>query len=262
MKKIVAIFLLIAIMTVFASCADNGDGDTPVPLGTNLSNTEPTTAPSTQAGYALTTDPNATVYWGMTTAFIPTEYTTPTYPTVSIPAVTDDKNTTGIIPNISQVTNNGTTNTTNNGGNTGPTNNNNTGPTVSDGIDNTVPDASEVTSSAARQPKVVAISSSSMSNDKTGKFLGNASIEFSSNGWDGTIIAKSGTATVIYGGESFNAPCSVSASFNGQGNYEIVINIASLEIPAGSDGITVKIPAGFIENSAGTLYSMEISRKI
>ena len=261
MKKIVAIFLLLAIMTIFVSCGDKEETENQPTLNTSVQDIEPTTAgPTEPAGIVLTTDPAKMAQWGYVTEFIPTEYTQPTYPTVSVPALTD--NTERPTPQISQVTINpdNTTTTNNNGasGNNGGTTNN-TGPTVSE---ITSPTDETPTSEVQKTPKPISVGSSSISNDRKGEFLDKAILDVSATGWDGSIVANSTNATVSYAGNEYKAPCSVSASLNSQGCYEIVITLSGLEIPAGTDGITVSIPEGFIKNSADTQYSMSFSRRM
>ncbi len=255
MKKIVAIFLLIAMMTVFAACSDDkgADGDQ-TKLNTNVNDIESTTAgPTEPQGIVLTTDPSKMAQWGYVTDFIPTEYTQPTIPTVSVPAISED-----ILrptPNISQATNN-TSNipsvSTPSGGN--PSSGNNSGPTVSE---ITTPTDETPTEPVQRMPKSVS-GTKTTANDRKGEFVEKASIEFSANGWDGGIVSNSANVSVKYAGETFNVPCSVSSALNGD-YYEIVITVSSLKIPAGTGGFTVTIPEGFVKNTLDTQYSMAVS---
>ncbi len=259
MKKIVAIFLLLAITTVFVSCGNKDKEEKQTTLNTNVQSIEPTTAGTTEpAGIVLTTDPAKMAQWGYVTEFIPTEYTEPTYPTVSVPPLTDNVERPPV--NISQVTNNTEIPSSDNGAtNNGGSTTNNAGPTVSE---ITSPTDDAPTDPVQKMPRPISVSSSSISNDKKGVFLENAILDVSASGWDGSIVANSGNATVIYAGNEYKAPCSVSSSLNSQGCYEIVITLSGLEIPAGTDGITVSIPEGFIKNSADTQYSMSFSRRM
>ena len=253
MKKIVAIFLLIAIMTAFVACSNEDKEANPVPLNTNLSNVESTTAaPTEPAGIVLTTDPSKTAQWGYVTEFIPTEYTEPTYPTVSVPAISD--NIERPTPQISQVTNNTDYSSTNpSSGNQGGSSSD-SGPTVSE---ITSPTDETPTSQVQRVPKSIS-GTRTTANDKKGQFLQQASIEFSANGWDGGIISNSANVSVSYAGEVYNVPCSVSSALNGD-YYEIIITVSSLEIPAGTGGFTVTIPEGFVKNTLDTQYSMAVT---
>ena len=261
MKKIVAIFLLLAIMTIFVSCGDKDkdENQTPLNTGVNSSDVETTTEGTTEVeGIVLTTDPAKMAQWGYVTEFIPTEYTQPTYATVSVPTLIDSSERP--TPQISQVTINPDSTTTNNGTTSnGIDSTNVAGPTVSE---ITTPTDDDPVSENQKTPKPISVSSSSISNDRKGEFLETATLDVSSSGWDGSIIANSGNATVIYAGNEYKAPCSVSASLNSQGCYEIVISLSGLEIPAGTEGITVSLPEGFIRNSADTQYSMSFSRRM
>lgn len=253
-KKIAAVFLLIAIVTVFVSCGDGDKDGNQTTLNTNQQNVESTTAGPTEAqGIVLTTDPSKMAYWGVTTGFIPTEYTESTIPTVSVPPISD--NVERPIPQISQVTNN-TDNTPSNNSNTNNSGgtSNNSGPTVSE---ITTPTDETPTEPVQRMPKSVS-GTKTTSNDRKGEFVEKASIEFSANGWDGGIVSNSANVSVNYAGETFNVPCSVSSALNGD-YYEIVITVSSLKIPAGTGGFTVTIPEGFVKNTLDTQYSMAVS---
>jgi len=252
-KKIVAIFLLIAMMTVFVSCTDKDSEGNQPNINTNYQQVESTTAGTTEPqGIALTTDPSKMAQWGYVTDFIPTEYTQPTIPTVSVPAISD--NVDRPIPQISQVTNNtdGTSNngTTNNNGGTS----NNSGPTVSE---ITSPTDETPTEPVQKMPKSIS-GTKTTSNDKKGEFLQQASIEFSASGWEGGIVSNSANITVTYAGDSYNVPCSVSSALHGD-YYEIVITVSSLKIPAGTGGFTITIPEGFVKNTLDTQYSMAVT---
>lgn len=262
MKKIVAIFLLIAIMTVFVSCGDGDKDGNQTTLNTNVQNVESTTGSTEPQGIVLTTDPTKMAQWGYATEFIPTEYTEPTIPTVSVPAISGSQIERPSV-NISQATvNPENTTTTNNGGSTnngGASSGNNSGPTVSE---ITTPTEETPTTQLQRVPKPVSGRGSSISNDRNDKYLEKAYINFSSSGWDGGIVAVSGNATVTYAGSDYKAPCSVSTAVDRNGDYEIVITLTGLEIPAGTTGFTISFPEGFIKNPADTQYSMAFSTRV
>ena len=249
-KKIAAIFLLIAIMTVFVSCSDGDKDGNQTTLNTNQQNVESTTAGPTEAqGIVLTTDPSKMAYWGVTTGFIPTEYTESTIPTVSVPPISD--NVERPIPQISQVTNN----TDNTPSNNGSTNNsggtsNNSGPTVSE---ITTPTEETPTEPVQRMPKSISGGTKSVTPD--GK---TAILDVPVSNWDGGIVSNSGKVSVSYLGDTYTVPCSVSATPNGD-VYEVIITITSLKIPEGSTGFIVTIPEGFIKNTFDTQYSMAAS---
>lgn len=264
MKKIVAIFLLIAITTVFVSCGKGDNDGNQTTLNTNINNIEPTTEGTTEPqGIVLTTDPTKMAQWGYATEFIPTEYTEPTIPTVSVPLISESQLERPTV-NISQATVN-TSNTTtnngavNNGGANGGSSGNNSGPTVSE---ITSPTEETPTTQLQREPRPISGCGSSISNDRNGRYLDKATVNFRSSGWDGGIVANSGTATVVYAGSDSKVPCSVSASIDSNGYYEIVVTLTGLEIPADTTGFTISFPEGFIKNPADTQYSMAFSTRV
>lgn len=261
MKKIVAIFLLIAITTVFVSCGDGDKDGNQTTLNTNINNVESTTEGTTEPqGIALTTDPTKMAQWGYATEFIPTEYTEPTIPTVSVPAISESQLERPSV-NISQVTIDPNNTTTNNGSvtNNGSSSGNNSGPTVSE---ITSPTEETPTTQLQRMPRPISGRGSSIKNDRNGKYLENACVNFSSSGWDGGIVAASGNATVTYAGSDYKAPCKVSTSIDINGDYEIVVTLTGLEIPADTTGFTISFPEGFIKNPADTQYSMAFSTRV
>ena len=159
MKKIVAIFLLIAITTVFVSCGKGDNDGNQTTLNTNINNIEPTTEGTTEPqGIVLTTDPTKMAQWGYATEFIPTEYTEPTIPTVSVPLISESQLERPSV-NISQATVNASNTTTNNGavnngGNSGSNSGSNSGPTVSEV---TSPTEETPTESVQRMPRTISI---------------------------------------------------------------------------------------------------------
>lgn len=245
MKKIVTVFLLFAIMTVFVSCGkdDNGDNTTLPPYtGTNATTSqradESTTADKAVNGYILTTDPNMTVSWGITTAFQPTLPTSLPSSTgvINIPSITDNQNSSPYNPSMSQVstTERPTEQTTGA-----------QGPTVVDAPDNTtkpvVPEE-ETTEAVTKQEKVVAFGSKSVSPDYKKIY-----IDFNANGWDGAIATRSTKVSVKYGSKTENAPCTIKSG-------EIVIDTSGLELVSGMT-VTVTIPEGAVSTSSGSQYS-------
>ncbi|MBR3816033.1 MAG: hypothetical protein IKJ27_04855 [Clostridia bacterium] len=263
MKKIVAVFLILTMLTVFVSCGDNGDEQSDPTLNTNMGSPdiESTTAADTAvSGYVLTTDPNQTAPGGFTTDYVPTAYN-PSDPSsgIVIPSLTDENSTTPI-PSMSQVTIPSTQPTSNNGNN--GSSDNQTGPTVVDAPDNTTkpsdPQEQDSTTEGGNDessPKPKSVSSSSVSKLSNGDIT----IDISASGWDSAIVANKGTATVTYGSNTESASCSVSATVEG-GNYVITVYTSKLEIYSGAT-VKVTIPEGLIKTASGTQYNRAFTSK-
>lgn len=249
MKKIAAIFLLFAIMTVFVSCGKNQKEDETTLsayLGTSATTSqkseESTTAESKPNGYILTTDPNLTVSWGLTTAFQTTLPTSVPLSTTPVPSITDNLNSTAINPNMSQVS---TTEKPSQTVTTGQQ-----GPTVVDAPDNTTkpakPEEEETTEAVTKEEKIVAVGAKSFSGDYK-----SLTIDFNANGWDGAIATRSTKVTVSYGSKTEKAPCTIKSG-------EITIDASGLEITSGAT-VTVNIPEGAITTSSGSQYNRAFS---
>ena len=270
MKKIVAIFLLIAITTVFVSCGKGDNDGNQTTLNTNINNIESTTAaPTEPQGIVLTTDPTKMAQWGYATEFIPTEYTQPTMPTVptvSVPPISESQLERPSV-NISQATVSPENTTTNGGATTGSgssSNNggtssgNNSGPTV---MDNSPPTEENTTTQPQKVGRPVTGDENDTAPDRNGEYLVSAALMFSPGGWEGGIISTTGDCSVTYAGDSRRVPCSVSNSLDLNGDYVIVVDLSNLKIPVGSV-FTVTIEEGFIRNAENTQYSLEFTRTV
>lgn len=248
MKKIAVVFLLFTVLTVFVSCGKGGDGDSTTLspyTGTNATtaqnNDASTTAGVSANGYILTTDPNMTVSWGITTGFSTTALTTSENTTSQVPSISDI-NSTAINPSMSQVstTEKPVTQTTGSAG-----------PTVVDAPDNTTKPSKtepeeENTEAATKQEKVVSFGSKSIDPDFKKVY-----IDFNANGWDGAIATRSTKVSVKYGSKSENAPCTIKSG-------EIIVDVSGLELTSGMT-ITVSFPEGVIETTSGSQYSRATS---
>lgn len=261
MKKIVAVFLVLAMVTVFVSCGDKDKNSDDPTINTNVGapNIESTTAADTGvSGYVLTTDPNQTVPGGFTTDYVPTAPNQATTPSsgIIIPSISDEHSTTPI-PSISQVTIPSTQPTT------PTTNNNQTGPTVVDAPDNTTKPSdpqeqdSTTENSGNGESKPVAKPVSSSSASKLSN--GDITVDISASGWDSAIVSNKGTATVSYGSNTESAACSVSANVEG-GNYVITVYTSKLEIYSGAT-VKITIPEGLIKTASGTQYNKAFTSK-
>lgn len=267
MKKIVAVFLALAMLTVFVSCGDSDNNQDDPTINTNVGvpNVESTTAADTGvSGYVLTTDPNQTVPSGFMVDYVPTSFNQTVDPSsgLIIPSLTDEHSTTPI-PSMSQVTIPSTQPTSNNGNNG---NNTQTGPTVVDAPDNTTkpsdPQEQDATTennsgegSGEGKPVAKPVSSSSASKLSNGDIT----VDISASGWDSAIISNKGTATVSYGSNTESAACSVSATVEG-GNYVITVYTSKLEIYSGAT-VKITIPEGLIKTASGTQYNKAFTSK-
>lgn len=260
MKKIVAVFLVLAMLTVFVSCGDKDKDSADPTLNTSLGtpNIESTTAADTGvSGYVLTTNPEHTAPSGFITDYVPTSFNQTVDPSsgIIIPSLTDVYSTTPI-PSMSQVTIPSTQPSS--GSNTQVT-----GPTVVDAPDNTTKPSdvqeqdstTEDSGNNENKPVAKAVSSSSASKLSNGDIT----VDISASGWDSAIVSNKGTATVSYGSNTESASCSVSANVEG-GNYVITVYTSKLDIYSGAT-VKITIPEGLIKTASGTQYNKAFTSK-
>ncbi len=250
MRKVLAVFLLLAVICSFAAC-DNGDSDvttTGVPSTTEAADTTETT----KLSYVLTTNPGKTVPNVPTTEFMTTD-------SVSVPSAGD-------------VTGQGTSVTVMNPGDpskptvtignapstsvatpstTVPSNTTNPGAAGTTAPGTTTTKPSGTTTTSATKKKVSFPYAGVCSSDPSSQSI---IIEVSSDGL-GDIRANSGKVNVTVDGESIGSvPCKITAKKNADGRQEVVVDLSGKGVVVGSS-VSCVIPEGFLVSSDGSKYS-------
>ena len=255
MKKITAIFMLLAVLVLFVSC-DNDDNPTTTlpPLNTGYVSTDPSTQPSDTTvattvqsmTYVLTTSPDKTVPWSETTRFDIASVSVPTTTGSYLPTGTIDVNTTvGNIDrpsvNTSQLPSESTT---------GSSLTVSTESTTSS-IITTKPKTTKATTSVNSTPTQLVINDTSY-NSSTGI----VTLAVSSDGWMSGFAAKSQNIKIIVDGEELQTtiPCNVTTKTNADGCPIITLDLSSQSLRSGSN-VTFTIPTGLVVTKTGTQYN-------
>ena len=257
MKKITAVFMILAVLVLFVSCDnDNGPETTLPPLNTGYVSTDPnelptdsTSATDTTAApvveshtYVLTTSPDKTVPWSETTRFDPGTVIIPSTTGSSLPAVVP---TAGQIDkpsvNTSALPSEGTT---------GSSLENTTASTTQSVI-TTKPKTTKATTAVNSTPTQLVINDTSY-NSSTGV----VTLAVSNYGWMSDFAAKSQNIKIIVDGEELatTVPCNVTSKINADGCPIITIDLSSQSLRSGSN-VTFTIPAGLVVTKAGTQYN-------
>lgn len=250
MRKIAAVFLMLALITaVFVSCnKDKGDETTtPILTGATISSTptatvDPvTTTQSANPTYILTTSPDKTVPWGETTRYDATTAPT-TQPSTIIINIPSDFNTDPVSPSYSQAPT------------TVPTTPKPTQPTT------TKPTTTKPTTTqpVVKKPVNVDANGNVGYHDEDGIIT----IAIDSSNWTSELVSKTEYLPISLNGSSTgkSVKCSLNGSLVGD-TYEILVDVSSLGITSGT---TVNIPfhAGFMETKTGTQYSNEFELNV
>lgn len=261
MKKITAIFLVLAVLALFASC-DNDDNTTtaPPPIQTGYmptestadvnSTTEPVGTSATGVGvtYILTTSADKTVPWSETTRFDVNSVVVPTTTGSYLPTGTPDVNLTGgDIQRPSVNTSQLSTQSTTGSYLEDPTSQSSTaGSTLT-----TKEKTTKATTAANKTPTQLVINDTSY-NSSTSL----VTLAVSSDGWMGAFVAKSQNITIIVDGEEIQTtvPCNVTSKTNADGCQIITIDLSSQSLNSGSN-VTFTIPAGLVQTKTGTQYN-------
>ena len=268
MKKITAIFLILAMLALFASCGDDKNPTTTLPtivtgyvpsdastvpssdntLAPTESTAEVTTASSVGLTFVLTTSADKTVPWSETTRF--------DHNTVSIPTTTGSYLPTGSAPdvnptagdiqkpsvNTSQITTQQST--TADPFPSGAT-------STTSGTVTTKEKTTKATTAANMTPTQLVINDTSYN---SGTSL--VTLAVSTDGWMSAFATKSQNITIIVDGEQIatTVPCNVTSKTNADGCQLITIDLSSQSLNSGSN-VTFTIPAGLVQTKAGTQYN-------
>lgn len=240
MRKILAVFLLITLVVIFASCDKNKEDPTTT-LNTNLSasTTNSTTASTTAESptYILTTSPDKTAPWSETTRF---EISTTVEPLTdnygNIVFTTGDVSRPDVITSV--IPTSATT--------TVPVPVTTTVPSTTKATTTTKP----TTTAAEKKPVDVSIYMDSVSSSEE------IILDIDSSNWSGDLKANSQNIVVKVDGTALDSkvPCKVTSGKNGDGRQEIIIDLSDQGI---SEGATVSftIPESFLVTKNGTQYN-------
>lgn len=251
MRKIVAVFVLLAIITVlFSACIGNDEPSTTAPIITgNVSTTQPTTTEPQPVSYILTTSPDKTVPWAETTHF-------------DLAAVTTNYNiivpTGSVLPPDVNVSTISTTAST-----LPPSTNTNpsipTGATLPTAPTTTKPTTTKPTTTAAEKFSTPLLVDSEAYDSNSGKLY----LSISPSSWSSDIKANSTNITIridgVAAGET--VPCSVTAGKNADGMQEIIIDLSGQAVSSGST-ISYTIPESFLVSKSGTQFNSAYSSSV
>ena len=252
MRKIVAIFLVLAAVTVlFTACIGDDKPTTNPPIVTgDVSTTQPSTTQPQAMSYILTTSPDKTVPWVETTQF-------------DLAAVTTDYNiivpTDPIIPPDINV------------------------PTTGSSLPITVPTQPTQAPTAVtmptnpNQPATTKPTTTKPKPTETEKFStpivldseaydsnsGKLYLAVSPASWSSDI--KANTTSISIRIDGVTAPdkvsCSVTAGKNADGMQEIIIDLSGQSVTTGST-ISYTIPEGFLVSKSGTQFNSAYSSSV
>ncbi len=244
MRKIAAIFIVLAlIMTVAVACGNDGDDTTTLPIGTQYA---PTSQSATNTNvqndsglsYVLTTQAERTVPWAETTRFeiTPATETTVNAFTPSTNNATTDYN---IYVNMEEITR----------------------PQVN---------TSNATTAAKTTSAATTKAESEVSDDSTPvQLLVNSTaygggiiyVEVEPSNWSSGFVSASKSIPIKVNGDSAGSvTCKVPSSKTGD-NYEIKIDLSSIDVPEGAT-VEFTIPTGIVKSKSGTQHNLSYSSSV
>lgn len=242
MRKVVAIFLLLAIVTVFVSCKKDPDVVEST-IGTNapvVTTGELTTAKPEPLTYILTTNPEKKVVMIETTRFeINTTISTleNNYNDITFNGGSVEKPNvnTSVLPSVPMPS---TTKPTT----TKPT------PTVSTTAETT-------TTAVTKKPVSLVINTEGFNSDEEEIIL-----EIDNSVWSGDIKANTQNISISVNGIPLETtvPLKVISGKNPEGNQEIILDLSGKGIGSGST-VSFTIPEGFLQTSNGAQYNRSYS---
>lgn len=246
MRKIVAVFLLFAIVAVFASCKKDPQSIEST-VGTNapiITTGEITTVKPEPLTYVLTTNPEMKISMPETTRFeIATTVSTleNNYNDITFNGGSVEKPSvnTSVLPSVQMPST------------TKPTT---TAPTTA----TTAPTTAEptTTTTAVVKKAVSVIINSEASNSDEERII----LEIDSSVWTGDIKANTQNISVSVDGIPLEStvPLKVVAGKNADGNQEIILDLSGKGVGSGST-ISFTIPEGFLKTANGAQYNRTYS---
>lgn len=255
MRKIVAIFLVLAAVTVlFTACIDDDTTTTNPPIVTgDVSTTQPSTTEPQPVSYILTTSPDKTVPWVETTQF-------------DLAAVTTDYNIsvpTDIVvpPDINVPTTGSSLPPTMPTQPTQPTQPPTavTMPTNPGDPTTTKPTTTKPPTTEGEKFATPIVLDSEAYDSNSGKLY----LAISPAQWSSDIKANTTSISIRIDGVTVpdKVSCSVTAGKNADGMQEIIIDLSGQSVTTGST-ISYTIPASFLVSKSGTQYNTAYSSSV
>ncbi len=254
MRKIVAIFLVLAAVTVlFTACIDDDTPTTNPPIVTgDVSTTKPTTTEPQPVSYILTTSPDKTVPWVETTRFdlaaVTTDYNISVPTDIVVPPDINVSTTGSSLP-VTQPTTQPTQAPT---AVTMPTDSNNTTST-------TKPSTTKPTTTEAEKFATPIVLDSEAYDSNSGKLY----LAINPSQWSSDIKANTTSISIRIDGVTAadKVSCSVTSGKNADGMQEIIIDLSGQSVTTGST-ISYTIPANFLVTKSGTQYNTAYSSSV
>lgn len=254
MRKIVAVFLIMAAITVlFTACIGDEAPTTTAPIVTgNISTTQPSTTNPQPVSYVLTTSPDKTVPWVETTVFdlaavttdynfvIPTDVVLP--PNVNVPTTGSSLPPTVPTQPTQPTSPTAVTLPTSGGG--------------SNQTSTTKPTTKPAEVEKFSTPILV---DSEAFDSNTGKLY----LAVSPSSWSSDIKANTTSISVRIDGvpATEKVTCSVTAGKNADGMQEIIIDLSGQGVNTGST-VSFTIPESFLVSKSGTQYNSAYSSSV
>ena len=252
MRKIAALFLVLAIVVAFAGCRRKDKEETTAPIITALtmpsvsttpvapSNSEPTSQLNANPTYILTTSPDKTVPWGDTTKFTTMPSTTmPSSIVINIPT---DGSTQPVTPSYSVAPSQSI-------------------PVISvSGSDSSTPDKTSTSATKPTKPTTTKPVEKKPVSVEVGAKAFNGEdvllVDIDGANWSSVFVANTQYLPVSIDGNPTgkNVKCALSGSPDAAGNYTISVDVSSLSLAPGAV-VSVDFPEGYIQTKAGTQYS-------
>lgn len=255
MRKIVAVFVILAAITVlFTACIGDDTPTTTPPIVTgNVSTTQPSTTEPQPVSYILTTSPDKTVPWSETTQF-------------DLAAVTTDYNfviptDTVIPPNVIVSTTGSSLPPTVPTQPTQPTQAPTavTMPTNPGDPTTTKPTTTKPSTTAGEKFSTPILVDSEAYDSNSGRLY----LSINPSSWSSDIKANSTSIAIRIDGVPApeKVTCSVTAGKNADGMQEIIIDLSGQSVNSGST-VSFTIPESFLVSKSGTQYNSAYSSSV
>ena len=249
MRKIAAVFLVMAMIVAFAACGRKDKEETTAPILTGstmpsasvpvVSSSEPTSQLNANPTYILTTSPDKTVPWGDTTKF--TTMPSTTMPSSIIINIPTDESSQPITPSYSIAPSQATT----------PVQSGSSSP--SDGSSDTTKTSTTkptTTKPVEKKPVSVEVGAKAFNGEEV------LIVDVDGAKWSSVFVANTQYLPASIDGNPTgkNVKCVLSGTPDAAGNYTISIDVSDLSL-APNAVVGVAFPEGYIQTKAGTQYS-------
>lgn len=254
LRKIAALFLVLAIVVAFAGCRRKDKEETTAPIITastkpsasttqaTPSSSEPTSQLNANPTYILTTSPDKTVPWGDTTKFTTMPSTTmPSSIVINIPT---DGSTQPVTPSYSVAPSQPTTPVISVSGSDASSKPGKTSTSA------TKPTKPTTTKPVEKKPVSVSVGAKAFNGEDV------LIVDIEGSNWSSVFVANTQYLPVSIDGNPTgkNVKCALSGSPDAAGNYTISVDVSSLSLAPGAV-VSVDFPEGYIQTKAGTQYS-------